>query len=88
MISIKQRLSIGTPADQVCHVINSQAGLLGWWTTDTKAKAEVGSIARFSSGEKYFKEINATELKPGTHVKWTCIKAVDECIGNIISFDF
>jgi len=87
MVSIKQRLSIAAPIEKVYQALTSQEGLSGWWTTDTKAEPEIGSVATFRFGPEYHKEMKVTELKSPTHVKWLCIEAIDEWMGSTISFD-
>ncbi len=86
MPNIHHALLIGAPAEKVYSAITSQEGLSGWWTPDTKAKAELNTVARFPFGPDYFKEMKITELKPFELVKWNCIKGADEWIGTTISF--
>lgn len=86
MSNIRHKLFIAAPAEKVYTAIVSQEGLSAWWTSDTIAKAEVGTIARFSFGPDYFKEMKITTLTPGKLVKWLCISGTGEWIGTSISF--
>jgi uncharacterized protein YndB with AHSA1/START domain len=86
MPNIRHELIIGASVDQVYNAITTSEGLSAWWTPDTVAKAEAGSIARFAFGPTYFKEMKITELKPRELVKWTCITGADEWIDTTLTF--
>lgn len=86
MPNIRHEVIIAASAEKVYSAITSQEGLSAWWTPDTIAKTEVGSIARFRFGPTYFKEMKITELKSSDLVKWTCIAGADEWIGTTLSF--
>ena len=86
MPNIHHQLLIGAPAEKIYSAITSQEGLSAWWTPNTKAKPELNSVARFTFGEGYFKEMKISELIPSTHVTWICIAGADEWIGTTISF--
>ncbi|GAA4299720.1 SRPBCC domain-containing protein [Compostibacter hankyongensis] len=85
--SICHRLLIEAPVEKVYGALTTQEGLAGWWTPDTTAKPEVGSVARFAFGPDYFKEMKITELKPYSSVKWVCLKAYPEWIGTTLNFE-
>lgn len=87
MPQIYHEVIIGAPAENIYHAITSQEGLSAWWTPDTTATAEPGSIARFGFGPDYFKEMKIVELKPFQQVKWVCRQGASEWIGTDISFD-
>ena len=86
MPNICHELLIGVAAEKVYNAITRQEGLSAWWTPDTIAKAEVGSIARFAFGQTYFKEMKITELKSSEQVKWSCISGAEEWIGTTLCF--
>lgn len=85
--SIYHRLLITAPVEKVYQAITEQAGLAGWWTPDTIAKPEIGSISRFGFGPDYFKEMLVTELRPYSLVKWSCIRAFEDWIGTTLTFE-
>lgn len=85
--SICHRLLIEAPAETVYEALTTQKGLQGWWTPDTTAKPEPGSISRFSFGPDYFKEMKIEELKPYSKVKWLCLKGYEEWIGTTLVFE-
>lgn len=85
--SIYHRLLIEKPIETVYGNLTKQEGLAGWWTPDTIAKPEVGSVSRFAFGPNYFKEIKVEELKPYSKVKWLCLNASEEWVGTTITFE-
>lgn len=84
--SIYHRLLIEAPAEKVYEAITTQEGLAGWWTPETIAKPEVGSISRFAFGTNYFKEIRVEELKSYSKVKWRCLKGFEDWVGTTLTF--
>jgi uncharacterized protein YndB with AHSA1/START domain len=70
MKSICHRLQIQAPVEKVYEALTTQEGLSGWWTPDTIAKPETGSIARFTFDD-YFKEMKIEELKPYSNNKFS-----------------
>ncbi|HKO82269.1 MAG TPA: SRPBCC domain-containing protein [Chitinophagaceae bacterium] len=87
MKSIYHRLVVEAPPEKVYEALTTQQGLSGWWTPETKAKPEVGSIARFEFGQGYFKEMKIEELKPFSSVRWVCLKGYEDWIGTTIHFE-
>ncbi|ETZ22747.1 SRPBCC domain-containing protein [Pedobacter sp. V48] len=85
--SIYHKLLIEAPVEKVYSALTTQKGLAGWWTPDTIAKPEVGSVARFAFGPSYFKEMKITELRPYSSIKWLCLKAYEEWVGTTITFE-
>lgn len=85
--SIYHRLLIEAPVEKVYEAITTQKGLAGWWTPDTTAEAEVGRILRFGFGPDYFKNMEVTDLKPYSFVKWRCINAFEDWIGTTLTFE-
>lgn len=83
---IHHRLLINAPVEIVYKALTTRDGLAGWWTPETEAKPEVGSIARFTFGSDYFKEMKVEELRPYSNVKWRCLKGYESWIGTIINF--
>lgn len=86
MPNIHHAAIIAAPAEKFYNAITRQEGLSAWWTPDTKTKPEVGSVACFTFGSGYFKEMKIAELKPFEQVTWLCLAGADEWIGTTISF--
>ena len=87
MKSICHRLFINASPEKVYEALTEEKGLSGWWTPETKAKPETGSIARFAFGPEYFKEMKITKLKPNNKVEWLCVKGYEDWIGTTITFE-
>lgn len=85
--SIYHRLLIGAPVEKVYEALTTQEGLAGWWTPETTAKPEAGSISRFTFEPDYSKEMRIEELKPYSKVKWLCLKGFEEWIGTTVTFE-
>ena len=87
MKSIRHQLIIQAPKEKIYAAITTQRGLAGWWTPDTKTTAEVGSTARFTFGQGYFKEMKITKLQPFEQVEWFCVAGADEWKETTLSFN-
>jgi uncharacterized protein YndB with AHSA1/START domain len=87
MKSIYHQLKIEAPVEKVYEALTTQKGLSGWWTPETTAKPEAGSIVRFAFGPNYFKEMKIEELQPNKKVKWICINGYEDWIGTTITFE-
>lgn len=85
--SIVHRLLIKSPAEKVFAALTKQEVLAAWWTPETHAKPEVGTISKFTFEPDYFKEMEILELKPYSKVKWLCIKGYEDWIGTTITFE-
>lgn len=84
---ICHRFLIGAPVETVYAALTTQEGLAGWWTPDTIAKPEVGSVSRFAFGPDYYKEMRVEVLQPYSKVEWLCLKAFEEWIGTTLTFE-
>jgi uncharacterized protein YndB with AHSA1/START domain len=87
MKSIYHRLVIKASPETVYNALTSEEGLSGWWTPETRAKPETGTIARFAFGPDYFKEMKVTRLEPQRRVEWLCLKGYEEWIGTTVTFE-
>ena len=87
MPHIRHELLIAASAEKIYRAITSQEGLSGWWTPGIRTTAVQNSIARFSFGPDYFKEMKITKLEAPQQVQWICIAGADEWIDTNISFE-
>lgn len=85
--SIWHRLLINAPAETVYEALTTQKGLAGWWTPDTVAEPQIGTMLKFTFMPDYTKEMRVDALKPYSLVKWTCLKAFEDWIGTTLSFE-
>jgi uncharacterized protein YndB with AHSA1/START domain len=75
------------PASEVHRLITTQDGLKAWWTVDTEATPELGSVARFGFDRRTTMfAMRIEELEP-EHLKWTCIEGPEEWKGTELTFD-
>jgi uncharacterized protein YndB with AHSA1/START domain len=86
MADIHHEVLIGASPEKVFHALTSEEGLSAWWTPQTSATAEIGSVARFGFGPTYFKEMRITDLKPSKYIEWSCLAGADEWIGTTLEF--
>ncbi len=69
MAEINHRVGIAGSAEDIYSALTTDAGLAGWWTTDTSGAGEVGSLIRFrfDGGGPDFE---VAELQAGRLVRW------------------
>jgi len=87
MHELKHLVVINAPADAVYRAIAEQAGLAGWWTTDTVAEPAVDSIAEVRFGDRYLNRMRIARLDPDSHVEWVCLDGDREWIDTTFTFD-
>lgn len=85
--AIHHRLLIEKSPDIIYAALTTQEGLSGWWTPQTIARPQVGSVSRFSFGPDYFKELEVTDLVPGKLVQWRCLKGFEDWVGTVMTFE-
>lgn len=86
MAEIFHLLNIKTDPAVVYNGLTSPKGLSSWWTTDTKALPEVGTVIDFRFGDEYFVQMQIERLVPDELVNWKCITGDKEWIGTKIRF--
>jgi uncharacterized protein YndB with AHSA1/START domain len=87
MKGIYHRVFIEARPQKIYEALTREEGLAGWWTPETKAKPEAGTIARFAFGPKYFKEMKIIRLESPVKVEWLCVKGYEQWIGTTITFE-
>jgi len=85
--AIHHRLLIEKSPDILYAALTTQEGLSGWWTPETLAVAEIGSVSRFGFGPDYYKELEVVDLVPGKLVKWRCIKGFHDWLDTVMTFE-
>jgi uncharacterized protein YndB with AHSA1/START domain len=68
--ALMHSVTIKSEADKIYEAISTGDGLASFWTTDSQAEPQVGSIARFGFGGPVL-EMKVAELKPGKLVRWS-----------------
>lgn len=87
MPNVRQSVIITAPAEVVYEAIAIDRGLAAWWTPQAVERSGVAPIIRFDFGPDYFKEMEITERRPNSLVRWTCVTGVEEWVGTQITFD-
>jgi len=87
MYEIKHLVTIDAPVPVVYMALTEQEGLAGWWTTDTLAKAIVGSIAGFRFGDRYHNTMRIDGLEQDSRVEWACLDGDPAWVETTIVFD-
>ena len=63
---------ISAEPQAVFEALSTSTGLASFWTRDSKAEPEVGSVAVFGFGPTRL-EMRIDDLTPGRRVAWTCL---------------
>jgi len=87
MAEIRHMLLIDAPVEKVYKAITEQTGLARWWTAETVAMPEVGSVAEFKFGDRYHNEMRVLTIEPDKLVEWECIVGDNEWIETRFRFD-
>jgi uncharacterized protein YndB with AHSA1/START domain len=87
MPNIRHLVTIKAPAARVYQAITTQEGLASWWTEDTIAAPEQGSVLEFTFGEKYHDKMELLELLENQRVVWKCIEGDSEWVDTIFTFE-
>lgn len=86
MADIKHLVVIEAPVRTVYRALTAQSGLAAWWTTQTVATPQVGSIAEFTFGDRYHNEMRIVKLEEDRKVEWKCIEGDEEWVGTTLVF--
>lgn len=71
---ILHQVVITVPREAVFDAITTGKGLSSWWTTDTRAEPQVGSIAEFGFNSRAVVfEIRIVALDRPNFVRWHCL---------------
>jgi uncharacterized protein YndB with AHSA1/START domain len=71
-VSLNHSVAIDAAPGRIYEALVTGAGLASFWTTDSHAEPEVGSVARFGFGGPTLR-MRVDELKPESLVRWTCL---------------
>ena len=79
-------VSIDGEASNIFETLSTGKGLASFWTADSEAEAEAGSIARFGfHGPRL--EMKVEELKPGKLVRWSAQGGFDDWQGTTVTWE-
>jgi uncharacterized protein YndB with AHSA1/START domain len=81
-------ITISAPPDRVFEALTTGDGLSSWWTGDSEAEPEEGSIAVFGfGGRATVFRMRVDELVAGSLVCWACVGDVEEWQGTHLRFE-
>jgi uncharacterized protein YndB with AHSA1/START domain len=88
MADILHRITINAATDRVFDALTVSEGLQSWWTQDSHATPEVGSVAvfKFLQGTIVFR-MRVEELVPGKRVAWSCLGDPQEWEGTQLTWE-
>ena len=88
MADILHRITIDAAPDRVFDALTVSAGLQSWWTQDSHATPEIGSVAvfKFVQGTVVFR-MRVEELVPGKRVAWLCQGEPQEWEGTQLTWE-
>ena len=88
MTDILHRITIQAAPDRVFAALTVSEGLQSWWTQDSTATPESGSVAvfKFLQGKVVFR-MRIEELVPGKRLAWSCLGEPQEWEGTQLTWD-
>ncbi len=87
MAEIRHFLVINVSHEEVFRAVTEQKGLSSWWTNETIAKSEVGSVVEFRFGNHDHIKMRIMRLEKNRRVEWECLQGDDEWVGTSFIFD-
>ncbi len=88
MADILHRITIDAAPDRVFDALTVSEGLQSWWTQDSNATLEIGSVAvfKFIQGTIVFR-MRVEELVSGKRVAWLCQGDPQEWEGTQLTWE-
>ncbi len=88
MADILHRITIDAAPDRVFDALTVSESLQSWWTRDSHATTEIGSVAvfKFIQGTIVFR-MRVEELVPGERVAWLCQGDPQEWEGTQLTWE-
>lgn len=77
---------INADANKIYEALSTTKGLASFWTTDSHAEPQVGSIAKFGFHGPVL-EMKVDELEPGKRVRWSTSNGFPEWKGTTVTWD-
>ena len=89
MPDIHHELTIGTTPARAFRAVTTAEGLSRWWTKDSVAQPQVGSIAEFGFNRRTVVfRMRVVSLKRNREVRWRCLDGHPEWTGTRLVFGF
>jgi len=65
-------VTVHAPAGRISDALSTAKGLASFWTADSRAEPQPGSVARLGFGGPEL-QMRVDQLDPGRRVAWTCL---------------
>src|SRR6266852_2921203 len=79
-------VEINADASKIYEALSTAKGLASFWTADSQAEPNVGSVAKFGFHGPVL-EMTVEELKPGQRVRWSTRWGFPEWQGTSVTWD-
>ena len=70
--SIALAVSVAAPPARITKALSTAEGLASFWTADSRAEPQPGSVAGFGFGGPHL-QMRIDQLDPGRRIAWTCL---------------
>lgn len=88
MVSIRHRVGIYAPQEQVYEAVATCEGLASWWTRKVEGDTTPGGMLRFFFGAPEPRVVvEVVEADAPRCVVWRCVDSAEEWIGTTMTFD-
>ena len=86
MAKSSHRIRIYAPAERVYRALTSTDGLQGWFTPHVAGDVREGGEMTMSFTDKEPFRWKFSELKPQSHVHWTCLEGPGAAAGTSVTY--
>jgi uncharacterized protein YndB with AHSA1/START domain len=88
MPSIRHRIGVDAPIEDVYAAIATRQGVARWWTRDVEGDDFVGGLLAFRfGGPDTGATVEVVELTSPQRVVWRVVQGPDEWLGTTVSFE-
>jgi len=70
--AIALAVSVNAPPDRITEALSTTEGLASFWTADSHAEPQTGSVARLGFGGPEL-QLRVDRLTTGHRIEWTCL---------------
>ena len=70
--AIALAVSVNAPPDRITEALSTAEGLASFWTADSHAEPQTGSVARLGFGGPEL-QLRVDRLTTGHRIEWTCL---------------
>jgi uncharacterized protein YndB with AHSA1/START domain len=86
MPTIRHRIGINAPLDDVQRALATTAGVASWWSRDVTGDASEGGKLLFYFGRPEPRAVLEVVAVAADRVEWRCLQGPDEWVGTTMTF--